>query len=766
MFSEMTFLILIGVSFAAAAAVAVLRVRSAPVLVAVVVAPLVALLAAVAAQASSAIDGLTRIERLEWLPTLGVDFVLGVDALGLLMVALVAGIGVPVMWFSAAYLGAVRLGSFLGLMLAFAAAMIGIVLSDNVFALFVFWEITTVTSYLLIGFNDDQGSARAAALRALLTTGLGGLALLAGLVLLVMETGSTSISEMTAAPPRGTVAAVALGLVLLGAFTKSAQAPFHNWLPAAMAAPTPASTYLHSATMVKAGVFLLVRLWPLFAMSDWRYVVTATGLVTMALGAWRALRQYDLKLLLAYSTISQLGFITALIGLGQTYAAVSVLVAHALFKSALFLTVGTVDHQTKTRDIRVLSGVATRMPVVAAIALLAASSMAGIPPLLGFVTKEAAFDALIGAGDWGPLIVIAAASALTVTYALRFVVGGFGHDEPPIGMDPVGADAPLPSPWLWSAAALPAGVGLLLGVAAGPLGGWVETATGEAGTLVLWPGLKPALALSALVVAAGVVAFAWRRGLSTLQREWADALAAIHTPTGAAYRVTLSGLNRVADTVTGVLQNGSLPVYLGVVLATVVGVTTGVYVAAGGSLEVGLANGAVGTIVLATLIVAAAIATTLARRRMSAALLVGAVGYGVAGLFVLAGAPDLALTQLMFETLTVAAFALVLSRLPRRFIDITWRLGKTLRLLVAGAVGTFVTAAALVVAGDRPSTDVSDYYVENAATLGEGRNVVNVILTDFRALDTLGEITVLAIAAVGVAGLIRTIRRPAAEDRS
>ena len=319
----------------------------------------------------------------------------------------------------------------------FSAGMVGVVASDELLGLFVFWEITTVASYLLIGFDDEKAEARASALQAVLVTTAGGLAMLGGFVLMAMVSGTTRISAIVADPPSGTMVSVALVLIFLGAFTKSAQFPFHFWLPGAMAAPTPASAYLHSATMVKAGIVLLLLLAPGFSTTSlWLWAVTATGLITMALGAFTAFRQRDLKLLLAYGTVSQLGFMTALIGLGFTAAALAVLVAHSLFKAALFLVVGIVDKATGTRQIGELSGVGTRMPVVAVAGAIAAGSMAGLPPLLGFVTKEAAFDTLIGSETWLPLAVIALSSALTVAYAGRWWFGAFGSTR---GISPVTA---------------------------------------------------------------------------------------------------------------------------------------------------------------------------------------------------------------------------------------------------------------------------------------------------------------------------------------
>ena len=428
------------------------RARRSAVLLAL--APLVSALVLAIGAARDVIGGTAVVAEISWIPALAVSLDLRFDALALIFTLAIAGIGIAIVTYSTGYFSPdADLRRFVALLVAFAGAMIGIVVSDNLFGLFVFWELTTVTSYLLVGFQDEKGSARAAALEAILTTSLGGLAMLGGFVLLAQAAGTASLSEIVAAPPTGALATVAIVLVLIGAFTKSAQAPFHFWLPGAMAAPTPASAYLHSATMVKAGILLLLRLAPGFAAAAvWTPVVATVGLVTMTIGAWRALRQTDLKLILAYGTVSQLGFMTALVGLGSPlllHAALAVLVAHVLFKSALFLVVGAIDHQAGTRDIRVLSGLGRRLPALAIAAALAAASMAGVAPLLGFATKEAALAVLIDERAWTALIVIALASALTAAYSLRFVWGAFAAKALSPEVDPVGPEVPLPSRALW-----------------------------------------------------------------------------------------------------------------------------------------------------------------------------------------------------------------------------------------------------------------------------------------------------------------------------
>ncbi len=716
-----------------------------------------------------ALDGRALIADLEWLPALGVSLAIRIDALSLIFLTLISGVGLAIVVFSGGYMKKAPFpGRFLALLVLFAAAMSGLVAVDNVFGLFVFWELTTVTSYLLIGFDDRKGSARAAAFQAILTTGLGGLALLAGLVLLSQASGTTSVAEIVATPPSGGVVSAALGLVLVGVFTKSAQAPFHFWLPGAMAAPTPVSAYLHSATMVKAGIFLLIRLAPGFAGDPiWGPTVVTVGLVTMVIGAWRALRQTDLKLLLAYGTVSQLGLMTALAGIGSPpvlHAAVAIVVAHSFFKAALFLTMGTVDSAAGTRDLRLLSGLAKVLPVLAVAGGLAAASMAGIAPLLGFLSKEAAFAALIKEDEWIALGVIAAASIATVGYALRFWWGAFGTK--PFALESGSGEAAFARPT--AALVLPplvlAVIGLVFGAAPGGLDRLVSAAA-PGGKLILWPGWNLALTVSGIVVVAGLVLHVRRDSVSRFQglsARWAHER--LHMPSAdRGYESAVSGLNRFADRVTGIVQNGSLPIYLAIILTVVVGVPAVAWAVSGGGWQEPQWAYSVAEAVLAVFVAACALAVTWSQSRLAAVLLLGAVGYAVAGLFVVYAAPDLALTLLLVETITVAMFAFVLLRLPRRFEIYKWRIRGWVRGAVALAVGVFVSAGTLIAAAQRTTRPVSEQYAELAPAAG-GTNVVNVILTDFRALDTLGEITVVAIAALGVAALVAGLRSPAGRE--
>ncbi|CAN5801328.1 Na+/H+ antiporter subunit A [soil metagenome] len=725
-----------------------------------------------ASQATGVLDGRPVEETVGWVPALGLTVALRLDAFALLMVALVSGIGVLIFVYARWYFGERDdLGGFAGVFTAFAGSMLGLVLADNLLLLYVFCELTSVTSYLLIGSEDHKAGARAAALQAMLITGAGGLAMLGGFVVIGEAAGTYSLSGVLADPPSGTAVNVALVLVLLGAFTKSAQVPFHSWLSGAMAAPTPVSAYLHSATMVKAGVYLVARFAPAFALAGpWRPLVLGVGLATMLLGGLRALRQHDLKLLLAYGTVSQLGFLVVLFGVGlpeATVAGAALLLAHGAFKATLFMVVGIVDHQARTRDLRRLDrlGLARRWRPTLAVAAVAAASMAGLPLLFGFVAKETAYEAFVHGGVAGSPLVLAgivAGSVLTFAYSARFVWGAFGPAAASIGPDTdLVQDAPRPAvPFLGSAALLAAAT-VLLGVAPALASTPVDAAARaldpavEPTTLALWHGLNLPLLLSGLTVATGVALFGRRVAVERFQLRWPNRL-----PTAdGGYRGAVRGLNQVADRVTGVVQNGSLPIYAGVILLTFVALP-GVALVSGTSLpDLLRAADSPVQVVVAGVVAAAGIAAALVHRRFVAVLFLGAVGYGMAGLFVIQGAPDLALTQLLIETLAVVIFVLVLRRLPEGLDRSPWRLVLGARLVVSGGVGAVVFVFALLAGAARTTEPISDELVARALPDGGGRNVVNVILVDFRGLDTVGEITVLVVAALGIAAVARSARR-------
>lgn len=713
--------------------------------------------------ARGSMDGEVITENVEWVPAIGMDLGFRFDGLGALMTALIGGIGVLVFLYAWRYFGDREgLGRFASFLVIFAGAMFGVVVADNLLLLFVFWELTSIMSYLLIGFDDESAAARAGALQALLVTGLGGLVMLAGIVLVAQAADDYSLAAILADPPGGTATGAGLALILVGAFSKSAQFPFHFWLPGAMAAPTPVSAYLHSATMVKAGIYLVARLAPAFVglFGWWRPTVVAVGLVTMLVGGWRALVQDDLKLILAQGTVSQLGFIMVLVGMGvpeAAFAGVAMILAHGIFKAALFMTAGIVDHQVHTRDIRHLSGVGRAMPALAAVAVVAAASMAGIPPLLGFITKESALEGLVHHGNWWITAGVVVGSVLTTAYGLRYLGGGFGSRSSD-AEEVVGADSPPPSFAFLSAplllVVLTVAGGVVPGLFDGLVGSAAESTMATAGEshLALWHGLGVPLLLS--VIALGVGWWIWRHPLRRLRR-----ITERSPDASRVYGGTVAGLNDLADRVTGVVQSGSLPIYLGVIITTAVLGPGYMLIRHWDSPERLILAESPVQAVTAALVVIAAVGTVMVRRRLGAVLFLGAVGYGVAVLFVVQGAPDLALTQLLIETLTLALFVLVLRHLPARFEGVDWRLGRNSRIGVAVAVGVSTGLFSVWAASGRVAAPLTGEFLTRAEPEGGGRNVVNVILTDFRGFDTLGEITVLTVAALGVIALVRA-RRP------
>ncbi|WP_171064697.1 hydrogen gas-evolving membrane-bound hydrogenase subunit E, partial [Actinomadura soli] len=696
--------------------------------------------------------------RIGWASDLGLAIDLRLDALSAVMLVLVGGVGALVLCYSGWYFGpGERLMT--GTLVAFAGAMTGLVLADNLLVLYVFWELTTVSSFILIGAaRPDRAEDRRAATEALLMTTAFGLVMLAGFVLLGQAAGTYRISALLADPPGGAAAEAGVVLVLLGAFAKSAQVPLHAWLPAAMVAPTPVSAYLHAAAMVKAGVYLVARLAPAFAETGvWRPMVVVAGLVSMIVGGLVALRQDDLKRLLAYGTVSQLGLLMVLLGDGTPLSALAgtaLLLAHGLFKAPLFMAVGALEHATGTRRADCLSGAGRRLPVLAVAGAAAVASMIGLPPFLGFVAKEAAIKAFAHGGlDAAVLAGVLAGSALTVAYGVRFLHGAFG-----------GASDERRHREAWGLAgpvALLALAGFVLGVFPGPVQELVEPYAVTLGLepdyeLALWHGLGLALGLSALAIGVGVgVYYAFGRSFPARAVRWRmpDAQRS--------YDAVVEAVLNGAHAVTRRVQIGSLPVYLGVIAVMVL-------VLPGTALAAGLIGGRgpsepLGALrawddpvqpVLSVVVAGCALAAVRARRRLSAALLLAGVGYGTGGLFVMQGAPDLALTLLVVETLSLIMLVLVLRRLPERFPP---RRRTTPGRVATGAIslglGGFVAVFLVVAALSRSSDPVGPRYAGPAGEEG-AKNIVNLILVELRALDTLGEIVVLAVTAMGVAGLV------------
>jgi multicomponent Na+:H+ antiporter subunit A len=764
--------------------------------------PMVATLGYVSVHASSVLDGDEVTESYTWIEGLDLAIMLRLDGFGLLMTYIVSGIGVAIMLYGSQYFSTSQAASrTAGLLVLFSGSMLGLVLANHLLFLFLCWELTSITSWQLIGAKNTDPAARSGALHALLVTSAGGLALLAGLILLgqvATDAGMAGedryvISEivrhlgpLSDNPPSGTMVGFGLALCLVGIMTKSAQFPTHAWLPGAMVAPTPVSAYLHSATMVKAGIYLAARLAPVFAIvGDWRAAVSIIGLTTMLLGGLRALRQHDLKLLLAMGTISQLGFMLVLLGTGRpeaTTAGVVLLFGHAMFKAALFLVVGIVDHQAGTRDIRELAGFGDGWGPIKAVAVISAASMAGLPPLLGFVAKEEAFGAFVDEGFWGNVTLagLVVGSVLTFAYSYRFAAVLLARPGPQ-------ATSPPPPTAVF---AMPAVVIALITVLGGVAPWLFDSLIGSAATaldgrvehvhLALWHGWETPLYLSAAVIAGGVLLVAASRPFGRLQE-------ALRPRFGGeeAFQESVEGLFTISRKVTGFVQNGSLPIYCAVILTTAVVVPGSMMVVNGTWPEWPDFAETPGQVVIAGAMVAAMIAAVVAKRRFTAVLLLGAIGYGMGLLFMLQGAPDLALTQFSIETLSIVVFMLVLRKLPYGFKPQLGRRVLVLRALVASLVAVAAFTFILVSTapgpdGEPPGLAATDEaaraldeaaaheIVERSEPEAHGKNVVNVVLVDFRGFDTLGEISVLAVAALGILGLAwtRTSKpdRPGSED--
>lgn len=709
-----------------------------------------------------------------WLPERGIHLAFFVDGLGLLFALLITGIGSFILLYASEYMrGHPQVGRFTAFLAAFMLSMLGLVLSDNLIALFVFWELTTITSFLLIGYFHEDAAARRAALQGLLVTGAGALAMLAGFVLLGSAAGTYSLSEMLAGPagladhPAYLPIAV---LVLAGAFTKSAQFPFHFWLPNAMAAPTPVSAYLHSATMVKAGVYLLARLSPVLGGTEfWTLALTAVGGFTAVYSAAVALTKKDLKQVLAYTTVMALGVCVMFLGLDVesdglrvgVVAAVAFLLVHALYKAALFMVAGAIDHATGTRDLSKLGGLRASMPLSCAAAALAALSMAGVPPFFGFVGKEALYAAALEPP--GALLApaaILAANLLVAAAALLVSLGPFTGQVRPMPRQPHEGGWPI-----WSGPLVLGCVGLAAGLFPGPVFERlvlpaVESVTGEAQHYhaALWHGFNLPLALSALTLAAGAALY-WARGpvLGALR----GLIRSLPVTGDRAYDACMAGVASGSQELTRLLQCGVQRRYLLIVFATI-GAALGGTMWAKGSFALPMRAPAVSFFdwALAGLIVASAFVTIVAQSRLLAICALGVVGAATALVFLRFGAPDVAMAQFTVETLIVVIVAMVLLKLPGFRGEVRPSpLGRIRDGLIATVVGVATTLVLLAVTLEPPQMWLRDYFEANSVPGGHGRNVVNVILVDFRALDTLGEITVLAIASVAAYTLVARLPR-------
>lgn len=717
-------------------------------------------------------------ETYSWVPSLGLELVFRLDGLSLLFALLVSGIGTLIVLYTGYYLaGDPGIGRFYLALLIFMGSMLGLVLSGNILTMFVFWELTSVSSYLLVGYKHEYPEARRGAQMGLLITAGGGLALLVGLLLLGEAAGSYNFAEILVAGEQIKASALytpALLLIFLGCFTKSAQFPFHFWLPNAMQAPTPASAYLHSATMVKAGVYLLARLHPALSETPlWTYTLTIIGGTTLLMGSVIALRKHDIKALLAYSTISQLGALTMLAGLGghdAQKALVAGILAHALYKGGLFMLAGIIDHEAHTRDLRKLGGLRKEMPATMIFVALASLSMAGIPIMFGFVAKEYLLKGAIytEAAPWlsyAALTAIVVSAAFGVAYSWRMFssvfLGQWRGDphshahEAPAGM--LAGPATLASLSLVLSFFLPA-VSTLLAPAATAVAG--EEFKVE---FLLYQGINLALVLSATAIIAGVIMTRFERQLVTapsLLPGWFDS--------DRIYDASVDGLLGGTTALTRRMQAGRMRVY---VLVTILGIlalvgTPFVLYGLDGVPPPDFSNLNFYEVLAALLIPVGVLATITARSRLGAIIAVSVVGAMVALLFVVFSAPDLALTQLLIEVLATVFLLFVFSVLPSRFERLSNQATRVRDGIVALIVGLMMGGLTYAAAANQQFERIAGYFMNESLPSGQGGNVVNVILVDFRGIDTLGEITVLFIATLGIYGLLRMRQQETPETAS
>jgi multicomponent Na+:H+ antiporter subunit A len=706
------------------------------------------------------LSGETPVASWPWISGLDVSLTLRLDGLTALFAILVLGVGALILAYCPRYLRPGHQHDAIYFQLtAFGGAMLGLILAGDLVLLYVFWELTSILSFFLIGSSGARGSAPAA--RALLITTAGGLALLTAIVLVGVELGTTDLASVLAAREQlldSPVAPAVAALIILAAFTKSAQVPFGFWLPGAMVAITPVSAYLHAATMVKAGIYLLLRFTTVYAAQPgWSLTLLAVGLLTAIIGALRALREHDLKSLLAYSTVSQLGLLVAAIGVGTTVALAAAVLhtfAHALFKATLFMLVGIIDREAGSRDIRQISGLRRVMPVTATLTGLAGLSLAGVAPLIGFVSKESLFEGFAsatlfpGAGTIAAALAVTA-SALTFAYGVRLFYGAFAGPT-------MQRELYEPS-WLFLG---PAGVAALATAALGPgvssLNPLMRRAIvdvepwGTPPSFSLWHGPSPELLLSGVTIALGSTLFLARDRVDRLLKRLPEDRGALR------FEKLIATLIRLGAAIGRPDHSRSVRAFLARPLAGLV-----LLAAAGLGVATGLPgayppSGALDWGVL-VLLVAAVSAVVSMRSTLGSVVALGVVGMLVTTWFITAGAPDVALTLLLVEILTAVVAAFALRGLPSRFPSVR-RAGVLTAGGLAGLVGIAAGAGTFALTGRRDLSAAGDYYLDVAEEQTGGRNVVNTILVDFRGLDTLGEISVLGAAALGLTLLFRGAR--------
>ncbi|AYA77676.1 Na+/H+ antiporter subunit A [Bacillus sp. Y1] len=736
----------------------------------------------------------TVYESFEWIPSLGINFAAKIDGLGLLFALLISGIGSLVVLYSIYYLAKDKeqLGSFYVYLLLFMGAMLGVVLSDNLIVMYGFWELTSISSFLLIGYWYHREKSRYGAQKSMLITVFGGLAMLGGIILLYIMTGSFSISEIVAQSDivlEHTLLIPAILCFLLGAFTKSAQFPFHIWLPDAMEAPTPVSAYLHSATMVKAGIYLVARMSPVFAESPvWLWLVGGFGIVTLFWGSFSAVKQTDLKSILAFSTVSQLGLIMSLLGVGAaalhydgiddnvftvaTTAAVFHLINHATFKGSLFMVVGIVDHETGTRDIRKLGGLMHLMPITFTLAIIGAFSMAGLPPFNGFLSKEMFFTGMVNIlkldlfslSTWGLLFPVLAwiASVFTFIYSMKLVFRTFTGKYKPEHLKKKPHEAPLGmliSPVVLASLVIIFGLfpnilshNLISPAMASILPSLLSPGDMFDVHVYFWHGPTPELFMTLGVVILGILLYLtlpkWERTYDLLPEK---------LTLNKLYDKGLESIQSGSFKLTRFYMNGYIRTYLVYIFAFFI-LILGYTLYKKDAFLIDTANvSSIGIyeLVLSLLIVVATITILFAKSRLTSIILLGAVGYTVALFFVVFRAPDLALTQLVIETVSVALFLLCFYHLPKFKKEESKIPFKLTNAVISIGVGAIVTAIALSSYSTKLFDSISQFYVDNTYIRAAGKNMVNVILVDFRGFDTLFEICVLAIASLGIFAMIK-----------
>ncbi|MCY9008270.1 Na+/H+ antiporter subunit A [Bacillus inaquosorum] len=738
-------------------------------------------------------SGETLRSVLEWIPSLGINFTVYIDGLGLLFALLITGIGSLVTLYSIFYLSKEKeqLGPFYVYLLMFMGAMLGVVLVDNVMVLYMFWELTSLSSFLLIGYWYKREKSRYGAAKSLLITVSGGLCMLGGFILLYLITDSFSIREMihqVQLIAGHDLFIPAMILILLGAFTKSAQFPFYIWLPDAMEAPTPVSAYLHSATMVKAGIYVIARFSPIFAFSaQWFWIVSLVGLFTMVWGSFHAVKQTDLKSILAFSTVSQLGMVISMLGVsaaalhyGHTeyytvaaMAAIFHLINHATFKGSLFMAVGIIDHETGTRDIRKLGGLMAIMPITFTISLIGTFSMAGLPPFNGFLSKEMFFTSMLrvthfdlfNVQTWGALFPVLAwiGSVFTFIYSMKLLFKTFRGSYQPEQLEKQAHEAPagmLVSPVILVAFAV--SLFFFPNILSYSL---IEPAMNSIYPTLLdshekfhvhisqWHGLNTEVLMTAGIIVIGTIGYLTMNKWKGIYKLFPSKLT----------------LNRLYDKLVTLMEKGSYRVtkqYMtGFLRDYLLYIFAGFIILMGGALVIkggfsftteGMAKIGVYEIILTLVMISGTAATVFARSRLTAIISLGVVGYTLALFFVIFRAPDLALTQLVIETISVALFLLCFYHLPKLRLKKKTRTFRMTNFIISLGVGIIVTLLGIASSSQRTKDSIASFFTKHSHDLGGGDNVVNVILVDFRGFDTMFEITVLTIAALGIYSMIKT----------